>query len=1058
MKQYPNLIDLDGPWLMEGQDVTEGLNKGFYKRDYTPAEPVKADIPGIVQAALYSAGKIADPYFEDNPERIKWIEDKEWWFFKDAAVPEITPAGRAVLVLEGITYRAELWVNGVNAGYLEGMFKRWFIDITDLVFPGEVNRVTLRIRTQEMASQDYPGSHIGRRVIMSTAVAAPFSYYWNWAPHLVPVGIWKPVKLMITGPVFLRDPYIRNVISWNNNDEASGADIDVSVTAGLQGQENKKYTFKCRIFKDNVPVASCETEQIIIPGEKTAVPLKGRIDNPRLWWPNGMGDQPLYTAVITAEDAAGIVSHRIETEFGIRELKMIRNEDDLWVQKVCGHTNRPWADAGDPYPWTFTINRKRIFVKGTNWLPTDSLFRFSEERYRLFLEQAEKAGINMLRVWGGGIHETETFYRLCDQKGILTWTEFWLACSKYPAMPHHTFIECAADMVKVLRNHPSMVMWSGGNEYNPDSLENKALVDKIETVCRTHDPARPFHRGSPYRGDRHGGLLMLPRRTTNKYGDILEGDSRLVLFRSEIAVRRSPPPEEHIRRFLGKDKVWPPDRKAWEYHHAKLDEIERDAREYGAAGDKKRWLMAGHLTHGQTHRHNMEFCRQNMYRTSGCMEWQLNGSWPSFHRELIDWYGEPKPAFYAYKRSMAGLLILADMEKYVYDGNELFNPGIYAAADGPGGEIKAAVKAVVFTQDMREIYRREEDVKFKEDSPCRLFDLDAVVPADIPESVFFLYLQLETEHGQAAENLYWMGTSPYARPAEWIDLSGDDWVLQYGTEKTEDSRQPGKIPGRPYRVRQPEEGTFELSGGLVEAAGGNESGFAVYYKKSFHIPESFAGTDLEVYSAGLEGDDEIFINGVSVGKTEGKDDRPFQSDPFKTPDLTKVFYPIPRDLVKTGEENTVEVVLSGDNVTGISEGIFIRKQTGAGIRTKIAEYDQQGAYLAGLSWLESTDVSVTGANSRIRINSGLEGSLKLSVRNTGNSLSFLTGFRISGLDGTAVICFSDNYFHLLPGKEKIITVDFSLLRPIPNVEKGTLSLEGWNIKEQEIGTVELEMR
>jgi beta-mannosidase len=1058
MKHYPTLIDLNSSWLLEGLEIMEGLNRGYYKRDYIPVDPVEADVPGIVQAALYAAGRIDDPYFEDNPEHIKWIEDKEWWFFKDVDVPKVSPSGRAVLVLEGITYRAELWVNGVNAGYLEGMFKRWFIDISDLVFPGESNRITLRIRTQEMASQDYPGSHIGRRVIMSTAVAAPFSYYWNWAPHLVPVGIWKPAKLLLTGPVFLRDPIIRNEISWNQEGKALSAALDVSVTAELQGQENRKYTFKCEILEDDIPLVSWETEQVLIPGEKTAVTLCGRIDNPRVWWPNGMGDQPLYSAVISAADSSGNVSHRVKSVFGIRELKMIRNEDDLWVQKVCGHTNRPWADAGDPYPWTFTINRKRVFVKGTNWLPTDSLFRFSEERYRLFLDQAEAAGINMLRVWGGGIHETETFYRLCDKKGILTWTEFWLACSKYPAMPHHTFIECASDMVKVLRNHPSMVMWSGGNEYNPDSLENKALVDKIETVCRSLDPTRPFHRGSPYRGDRHGGLLMLPRRTTNKYGDILEGDARLVLFRSEIAVRRSPPSVENIRKFIGEDKIWPPDRKAWEYHHAKLDEMERDAREYGAEGDKKRWLMAGHLAHGQTHRHNMEYCRQNMYRTTGCMEWQLNGSWPSFHRELIDWYGEPKPAFYAYKRAMADVLILADMEKYVYDGNELFNPGIYAAVDGPGREIKAALKALVFDREMREIYSRNGDVKIKEDESRKLFDLDAVIPGDMPESVFFLYLHLETEDGRTAENLYWMGTSPYVRPGEWIDLSGDDWVLQHGTAKKEDAWKPGKIPGRPYRVRQPEEGTFELSGGLVEAEGGSEPGFAVYYKKSFNIPDSFTGTDLEFYSAGLEGDDEVFINGVSVGKTAGKNDRLFQSDPFKTPDITKVFYTIPEELIQAGEENTVEVVLSGENVTGISEGIFIRKKTGVEIREKAAEYDKRGAYLAGLSGLEDAEVEVTFSNRPVLIGPDREGSLELSVKNTGSTLSFLTGFRVSGLDEIGVICFSDNYFHLLPGNEKVITVNFTLFRPMRDIEEGKLSMEGWNLEEREIGTIQLKKR
>ena len=231
-------------------------------------------------------------------------------------------------------------------------------------------------------------------------------------------------------------------------------------------------------------------------------------------------------------------------------------------------------------------------MRGTNWVPVDNLFRLTEERYNLYLDQVEAANLNMLRVWAGGIQETETFYKLCDRKGILTWAEFWLACASYPVMPHDLFLKCAVNEIKCIRNHPSVVMWSGGNEYNPDEPENKELVDKLAEVCREHDPTRSFRRGSPYKGDRHGGLLMLPTRTSNKYGDILNGDTRLVLYRAEVAVKRAAPMLESIRKFIGEDKIWPIDKQTWQYHHAVVSEQERDAREYGGLDDLEHWIMA----------------------------------------------------------------------------------------------------------------------------------------------------------------------------------------------------------------------------------------------------------------------------------------------------------------------------------------------------------------------------------------------------------------------------------------------------------------------------------
>ncbi|MCG8643107.1 MAG: hypothetical protein MI862_25500, partial [Desulfobacterales bacterium] len=375
-------------------------------------------------------------------------------------------------------------------------------------------------------------------------------------------------------------------------------------------------------------------------------------------------------------------------------------------------SNRLWSYVGNPYPWIFVVNRKRMFVRGSNWVPMDNMFRFSEQRYRGYLDLVEAANLNMLRIWGGGIQETEEFYRICDEKGILCWAEFWFACANYPVMPHQRFIENAKDMVLALRNHPSLAMWSGGNEYNPDSDENKELVDKLAALVKDFDPDRKFRRGSPYKGDRHGGLLMLPTRTSNKYnGDILNGDQRLTLFRAEVAMGRSMPVLESLKKFIGEDHLWPIEdnrklKEIWQYHHGVIKEQERDAREYGCTDSLEYWIYAGQIVHSLIHRHNLEYCRLTKWHCSGCMQWQVQASWPTMHREMIDWYGIPKPIYYFYKRSAGDYLVTIDLEKYVYDANEDFEVDVHIVSDRIRRTGEVSVCCTIYGLNMDELYRK----------------------------------------------------------------------------------------------------------------------------------------------------------------------------------------------------------------------------------------------------------------------------------------------------------------------------------------------------------------
>jgi len=1091
MKGLYGLLSLDGGWSLEGMEPGEGLERGAYRPGYVPEASFPGRVPGIVQAALLEAGRIPDPYWEMNNESILWVEQKEWWYFRrfslpsGGAWPESPPSHsefRVELIFEGLAYHADLWLDGTPIGRHEGMFLRRRLDITGLVRPGVEHLLVLRLRALEGSWEDRPGGKVPRGKVRSAGVVAPFTYWWNWSPHLVPIGIWMPVWLKLSGGITIHDPFVRSRIHWDECGEAASADLEVTVQLNSTRPYPAEVTLRgsVRGVGFDHSIEGFEERRTLGAGETRLEHLRLRLERPCLWWPNGLGEHPLYLLSLEAVDGEGMLSDREEAEFGVREFALFANPDDLWVQETSMQSNRLWSRVGNPYPWTFVVNRRKTFIKGSNWVPMDSLFRFSEERYRAFLDLAEEANFNMLRVWGGGIRETEDFYRLCDRKGLLTWTEFWLSCANYPDMPQELFLESASDMVRVIRNHPSLALYCAGNEFNPDDPQNRGLVDRLDEVVRRHDPDRPFRKGSPYRGDRHGGLLMLPTRTSNKYnGDILNGPQRLVLFRSEVAVTRSAPVLESLRKFIGADKLWPLDRRVWQYHHAVIREQERDAREYGGTDSLQHWLMSGQIVHGQVHRQNIEYCRQSKFRCSGCLQWQLEASWPAMHREIVDWWGIPKPAYYACKRACRDYLVTVDLEKYLYDGGEELAVEVHAVSDRQWRTGRCSVKAWIYGSRMELFHQQEGEVDLGENEAVRAFTLHWRVPSGYLRRVFFIYTTLECGGILLAENLHWCGTTGYARKDRCLSLNGP-WRFQVGRTVRETEWKDCLMPC--YWALPPQ---------------APQAGESVFYRKAVHIPEQWRGAELELFSQGFEGNDTVTFNGRLIGHTEeelteeiGTDELVFterwapqpesragegaagpqppgipatgqrgrrgnvriSSDPFVVPNLIKRFYRIPAEAIRWGGRNVVEIELFGEHATGISEPVFIRAASTEEEQRAIRALDDEGAYLAEMRRLP--EVRLTGGLFCDRpILAGKDGRTLLLARleNPGLHLAFFTALSLVCRDGSgsledaARVHFSDNYTWLLPGQEREIHITVISRGSFQGTKRVSLQIGGWNV-------------
>ena len=294
--------------------------------------------------------------------------------------------------------------------------------------------------------------------------------------------MWRPVRLRVSGALRIDHPYIRSHLS-----SASRAVCTVAVDVrNLSSSQHEAEITGAILDGDSSGRRSEFHQSVILAGGATkTVTFEVEVRNPRLWWPNGMGEQILYSLQASVAEG-GSVSDRLTTQFGIRELKLVENEqvgEFLKSLKESAGSVYQLGKVVGSYPWTFLVNGKKMFAKGGNWIPIDELLRLDRDRYDRLLKLAKEAHFNLLRVWGGGLYETDDFYGLCDKYGILAWQEF-LSNQSFSKIDRGNFLEGASEAVLRLRNHPSLIFWCGGNEFDPDDHGSKAVVDALDSLLK----------------------------------------------------------------------------------------------------------------------------------------------------------------------------------------------------------------------------------------------------------------------------------------------------------------------------------------------------------------------------------------------------------------------------------------------------------------------------------------------------------------------------------------------------------------------------------------------
>ncbi|WP_328479178.1 glycoside hydrolase family 2 protein [Streptomyces sp. NBC_00377] len=617
------------------------LNDGWNLRHEGTSLP--AGVPGCVHTDLLAAGVIPDPFLGRAENEVAWVGRREWTYERE--LPAV-PSGheQTDLVFDGLDTVAEITLAGQLLGRVRNMHRSYRFDVTGLEGPLSVRFVSAYAEAEAVRGR------VGER---PAAYTEPYQYLrkmacsfgWDWGPTLVTAGIWRPVRVERWSTARLAR--VRPLVTVERGTGVVELRVDVErtrVEAGL--------TLQARVGGRTVR------------GEVTGAGGAVRVEVPdaELWWPRGYGEQRLYEVELTLLHGSSPL--------------------DVWRRRV-GFRSVGLDTSADAHGSGFTlvVNGERLFARGVNWIPDDVfLSRVTRERYRRRLRQAADAGVDLVRVWGGGVYESEDFYDACDELGLLVWQDFPFACAAYPEeQPLRGEVEAEArENVVRLMPHPSLVLWNGNNEnlwgfrdwgweerLGGDSWGEGYYLGVLPRVVGELDPTRPYTAGSPWSGSwrhhpndpahgTHHSWEVWNRR------DYAEYRGEVPRFVAEFGWQ-APPAHATLRRALPGEEL-SADSPGMLHHQKAQDgngKLARGLARHFAVpdGDFDRWHYLTQVNQARAVATGIEHWRSRWPVCAGTIVWQLNDCWPVTSWAAIDGDGREKPLYHELRRLYADRLL-----------------------------------------------------------------------------------------------------------------------------------------------------------------------------------------------------------------------------------------------------------------------------------------------------------------------------------------------------------------------------------------------------------------
>lgn len=648
-------------------------------------ESVDMQIPGTVLSGLLAAGKIKDPFYRTNEDATRALFWKDYVFTRTFDVDEeLLAQQHIVLVCEGLDTLAEISINGTFLAKTDNMHRTWKFQAKKLLHPGK-NEIQIVFRSVLRFIEDYPyeahkkinyipcGSMKGNQLLRK----AHSMFGWDWGPQTIDAGIFRDIYLQGYSHARIEDIRIHQQHAKNVSVQTS-----ITLSESVPGQK------LCVELSEDGADKPLQTKLCKTNADGVAA-VDFVIENPKLWWPNDYGDQPLYIVRTTLLDEDGTSLESITRRIGLRTLTISQEKDE-------------WGNE-----FAFCVNGVKIFTRGGNYIPDDCLYtRITEKKLDYILESCRRAHFNCVRVWGGGYYPSDAFYDLCDEKGLIVWQDLMYACNVYDVTD--AFAEnCRQetyDNVRRLRHHASLGLWCGNNEIE-SAWDHWGDFQK-ETPYLRADYIRLFEEVLPkavqeadgetfywHSSPSSGGCFDNPddaNRGDTHYWDVWHGqkpftDYRKYFFRfcSEFGFQ-SFPCTKTVNSFTLED-----DRNIFSRvmeSHQKNDAANGKMLYYLSENlrypkDLTHLLYASQVLQGMAIKYGVDHWRRNRGRCMGTLYWQINDDWPAPSWSSIDYFGRWKALHYMAQKFYAPHAVsmtLEDHRCHVYFSNESFETTEYS--------------------------------------------------------------------------------------------------------------------------------------------------------------------------------------------------------------------------------------------------------------------------------------------------------------------------------------------------------------------------------------------
>ncbi len=613
-------------------------------RDCSGRTWLPAMVPGCVHTDLRRAGRIPDPFWGANEAALQWIEERDWEYRAVFTVSASLLAAEVVeLVADGLDTLATVRLNGREVARTDNMFigHRW--KVGPLLRAGK-NELTVRFGSAMQHIRTHRPGHaprefndpVGRCTVIRKQQC---QFGWDWGPRFVTAGIWRDLRLEAWSGNRLETVRVTQT-------HAAGGDVTLAFAPEL-ARRDRTVTYTGTVALAGRVVARIED-------------LSAVVRQAELWWPSGQGAQPLYTLRLEARRAGrviGVWSRRL----GLRTLVLDRQPDQ-------------WGES-----FQFVVNNRPVFAKGANWIPAHSFVAgLGRADYARDLRAAVAANMNLVRVWGGGIYESEDFYDLCDELGLLVWQDLMFGCTAYPG--DRAFVASvraeAAFQVRRLRHRACLALWCGNNEVwscnaadlvKPEHARLRAAYDRVfhealPPLIATHDGVTPWWPSSPWRGDIAADHAAGEQRGDTHYWDVWHArhpvkDYEKWKFRfvSEFGMQSysstatqatfcpsddtnvfGPAMENHQKNRAGNQII--------------LDYV---SRRYRFPKDQAALIWLSQLNQAHCMQTGVEHYRRLMPRCMGAVYWQLNDCWPVASWSSLEFTGRWKALHHLARRFFA---------------------------------------------------------------------------------------------------------------------------------------------------------------------------------------------------------------------------------------------------------------------------------------------------------------------------------------------------------------------------------------------------------------------